>query len=67
MKDLIKALQIFLKYGNPEHPIDCEPGVLIVEIEPTKVTREDKKELQTLGFNVEKKEDYFYSYKYGSC
>jgi hypothetical protein len=23
MKDLIEALRIFLKYGNPWHPINC--------------------------------------------
>jgi len=30
MEDLIKALQIFLKYGNPAHPFYCEHDELTV-------------------------------------
>ena len=47
MEDLIKALQIFLKYGNPEHPTICSHDELIItEIEPENVSDADKVELE---------------------
>jgi hypothetical protein len=68
MKDLIKALQIFLKYGNPNYPTHCEHDVLaIMEIAPGDVSKEDKAELDTLGFFVDESEDCFISYKFGSA
>lgn len=30
MEDLIKALQIFMKYGNPHNPFDCSHDTLSV-------------------------------------
>lgn len=50
MENLIKALQIFLKYGNPEWPTACEHDVLYVQIEYSLVSEEDKEELDKLGF-----------------
>lgn len=68
MESLIKALQIFLKYGNPEYPTNCSHDELaIMEIEPDKVSKEDKVELEILGFEINKDENYFYSFKYGSA
>jgi len=71
MENLIKALQIFLKYGNPKYPTHCEHDVLYVDIDNTKVSDEDKSELEKLGFicgeEGEEYEDGFYSYIYGSC
>ncbi len=70
MEDLIKALQIFLKYGNPRNPTHCEHDVLtIVGIEPAQVSKEDKAELDRLGFFVgtEYGEKAFHSYRYGSA
>lgn len=72
MEDLIKALQILLKYGNPEYPTHCEHDVLtIVGICPSDVSEEDKKELETLGFFVAReygyREEFFRSYHYGSA
>jgi len=70
MEDLIKALQILLKYGNPPNPTHCEHDKLtIMEIDPTGVSDEDKVELEKLGFNVgnEYGEPLFYSYKFGSA
>jgi len=53
MDDLIKALQIFRKYGNPEYPTHCEHDVLtICGINPDDVSEEDKKDLEGLGFTV---------------
>ena len=68
MEDLIKALQIFLKYGNPEYPTHCEHDVLtICYIDPKKVSDVDKKELATLGFFESRDEESFYSYRFGKA
>lgn len=82
MEDLIKALQIFLKYDNPKWPTHCEHDVMYVNVCPKNMEPEDIKELGELGFfavdgngwcydegfNGEYSEDaFFMSYKYGSC
>jgi hypothetical protein len=67
MKDLIKALQILLKYDNPDYPTGCEHDILRVYVDPVKVSDSDKAELEKLGFNVEEENDCFSSYKYGSA
>jgi len=75
MKDLIEALQIFLKYGNPNHPTHCEHDILhICGIEPDDVSHEDKAKLDKLGFHLEEPDGHgfvenegFYSFKYGSA
>lgn len=69
MENLIKALQIFLKYGNPGCPTHCEHDVLIIcGIDPKQVTDEDKAELEKLGFLLgEEVEGHFYSFRYGSA
>ena len=67
MEDLIEALQIFLKYGNPKWPTHCEHDVLtIMEIDPETVSEEDKERLDKLGF-FESEEECFKSYKFGSA
>lgn len=69
MENLIKALQIFLKYGNPDYPFHCEHDYLYVDIDPELVTEEDKKELDILGFFVDGEYggNGFGSFRYGSC
>ncbi len=68
MEDLIKALQIFLKYGNPKWPTNCSHDQLaIMEIEPSQVSAEDIKELDELGFIVDESEDCFISFRFGSA
>ena len=53
MSDLIKALQILLKYGNPDYPTHCEHDVLtICGIDPSSVSEADLVELDELGFFV---------------
>jgi len=65
MEDLIKALQIFLKYGNPECPIVCENEQFhVVGIDPYVVSYEDILELKELGFNVDDKNSCFTSVKF---
>jgi len=67
MEDLIMALQILLKYGNPSHPTHCEHDEMtICGIDPTKVSSEDIVELDRLGFFVSD-EECFKSFKFGSC
>ena len=69
MKNLIAALTILLKYGNPDHPTHCEHDVLYVcGINPDDVSEEDIKKLDELGFFInEEFEDSFASFRYGSC
>jgi len=70
MKDLIEALQILLKYGNPDYPTHCEHDILtICGIEPVNVSEEDIKRLDELGFFIgnEYGEKAFHSYKFGSA
>jgi len=66
MEDLIKALQIFLKYGNPKYPMACEHDALYVAIDANLVSDEDKKTLDELGFHPGEY-DMFESFRYGSC
>ena len=69
MENLIKALQIFLKYGNPTYPTNCSHDYLFVCVDPILVTDEDKAELNNLGFFVDTEFDGtgFGSFRYGSC
>lgn len=73
MKDLIEALTIFLKYGNPDNPTHCEHDVMQIclDIDPKEVSAEDLKRLQKLGFHAtDEDDDYdggFISYRFGSC
>tara|TARA_R110000851_G_scaffold196420_1_gene347309 strand:- start:196 stop:405 length:210 start_codon:yes stop_codon:yes gene_type:complete len=69
MEDLIKALQIFLKYGNPRTPSNCSHDYLYIDIDPEAVSKEDIKELDILGFFVDEDNggEGFGSFRYGSC
>ena len=66
MKDLIEALQIFLKYGNSKWPIACEHDMLyILDIDADDVSVEDKARLDELGFFVDGKNNGFSSFRFG--
>lgn len=70
MEDLIKALQVFLKYGNPQYPTSCTHDELsICGIDPSEVSDEDKAELERLGFLTGDQSGAaaFYSFRFGSC
>lgn len=69
MEDLIKALQIFLKYGNPRNPSHCEHDYFYIAIDNTLVSDEDKAELEKLGFFIDSEfgGEGFGSFRYGSC
>lgn len=66
MEDLIKALQIFLKYGNPHNPTHCEHDEMTVVIDPNIVSDEDKAKLEELSFSPSERGD-FYSFRFGSA
>lgn len=65
MDNLIKALEIFRKYGNPTCPTHCEHDELWVMIEHENVTFEDLMALEKLGFTPH--EEYFTSGWFGSA
>ncbi len=70
MADLIKALQILLKYGDPYAPTHCEHDVLyICNIDHEAVTPEDNLALQKLGFDKDDLDGHegFYSFRFGSA
>jgi len=68
MDDLIEALQIFLKYGNPKYPTDCSHEQLaIMEIGKDMVSKEDIEKLDKLGFFWSDSEDCFISFRFGSA
>jgi hypothetical protein len=70
VKDLIAALHIFLKYGDPRSPTHCEHDLLtICGIDPAVVSDEDKQALERLSFFVHREygEDQFGSFRFGSA
>lgn len=67
MKDLIEALQIFLKYGNPRNPTHCEHDVILVCINPSIVSEEDTKRLAALSFDPDTGDNCFRSYRFGAA
>lgn len=76
MNDLIKALQIFVKYGDPHNPthcghdMHCGHDVMLVCIDPDNVSEEDKAALEALSFHPDDGEyggSCFYSFRFGSA
>jgi len=67
MKDLIAALEILLKYGNPEYPTHCEHDVLSVMVDPKLVSKEDIELLDKLGFIPATDGGCFKSFRFGSA
>jgi hypothetical protein len=68
MKDLIEALNIFAKYGNPSHPTHCEHDVMfVVGIDEDQVSPEDKARLKELSFSWSNGYDCWSSFRFGSA
>ena len=67
LSQLIEGLQIFLKYGDINYPTHCEHDKLTICVNPDKISVEDKKKLEHLGFLENKNEECFISFKYGSA
>lgn len=68
MKDLLEAITIMMKYSNDEYPTNCDHDILrFNSIDSTKVSKEDLKRLEELGFEDDRDDiGGFYSFKYGS-
>jgi hypothetical protein len=71
VSDLIKALQILLKYGDPDRPTHCGHDVLtICGISAKDVSADDIAELDKLGFFISEEfedADTFISFRFGSA
>ena len=68
MQDLIEALTIFLKYGNPRWPTIATHDMLRVVIDPALVTPADLARLADLSFDPDVAvEGCFYSIRFGSA
>ena len=66
MHDLLEAIQIFAKYTDEKYPTWCEHDVFHVCVDPAKVSEEDIKRLNELGFFPEDDES-FKSFRFGNC
>lgn len=67
MENFINAMQIFLKKENKEYPFYCTHDLMTVCYNPKDFSKEEIKELEDLGFNVDEYQECFTSYCYGSC
>lgn len=70
MKDLIKALMILSKYANDDRcPTNCSHDEFYVGagIDHDKVSNEDIKTLDDLGFIPSDEYGGFISFRFGSC
>jgi len=68
MEKLIEALQIFLKYGNPEYPTHCAHDELwICGYDWESFSQEDRDKLDELGFFYAESDEAIKSYRYGSA
>lgn len=68
MDDLIEALTILRKYGNPKWPTHCEHDVMFfVGIDRDDITDEDINRLDELGAFWSNAEECFMSFKFGSA
>lgn len=65
MRDLIEALTILLKYGDPHSPTHREHDSLRVCVDPSAVSTADLIRLEELSFHVD--DGMFYSFRFGSC
>lgn len=66
MKNLIEALQIFLKYKDVQFPTNCEHDIfMIMAVTEEEVSDEDKNRLEELGFRW--MDGCWASYHYGSA
>lgn len=66
LSELVEALQIFLKYDDPDYPTRCEHGELLIhDIDIEQVSKEDITRLDELGFIIDNERHCFKSYRYG--
>ena len=64
MDDLIEALKIFRKYTDAYNPTNCTHDEFLVNVDPDKVSEEDKIRLGELSFTPDR--GSFSSYRFGA-
>lgn len=65
MKNLVKALQILLKYGDNKNPFIFEYGIIkIVGYYPKNMSEQDISDLEKLGFIWENERECFSCYEH---
>ncbi len=62
MKNIVKALKIFLKHEDKAYPFGCEHDVLHVYYNPIKFSKEELAELEELGFHPDYNLESFYKF-----
>lgn len=67
MNDLIEALTLLRKYGDPHYPTHCEHDYLRVMVRYDEVSDSDKKRLAELGFLRDESTECFGSYRFGNA
>jgi hypothetical protein len=68
MSDLIKALQIFLKYSDNKWPTHCEHDILMIaDILEDDISEDDRDRLKILGFDWNDEYQCFASGRFGSA
>lgn len=71
MEDLIKALQIFLKYlsnKNERSPTHCEHDVMwVCQVPPDEMAESDVEEVKRLGFHWDESVGSWASFRFGSA
>ena len=65
--EILDAIHIFKKYGNPDRPFHCAHDTLMVCISPEVVSEGDKALLDELGFFPNDEYNCFQSFRYGSA
>lgn len=66
MNDLIEALTIFAKYGNPSNPT-CFIHDMLLVMAPENLSDEDSDRLKNLSFFYSAEYDCWASYRFGSA
>ena len=68
MEDLIKALQIFIKYKNERFPTNCtHDSFTVCGITEEEISDEDKIELTKLSFCYDYDYGGWVSFRFGAC
>jgi hypothetical protein len=66
MKELIEALQIFLKYTDEKWPTHCEHDILMIaKVTKDQVSKEDQSRLEELHFFWDENAGCLVSFRFG--
>ena len=70
MDDVIEALEIAKKYASDyqlKYPFNASHDELMLNVDASLVSDEDRKRLDELSFHLNEEYDSFVSYRFGSC